>query len=74
MEVSNDKPAQIIFTNSAPLGRVGHRVAMSVCVSVILSVVLSAPSSAVFFEASYWPSGHMTRSRPLIGQPPPAPT
>ena len=25
-----------IFTNSAPLGRVGHRVAMSVCVSVCL--------------------------------------
>ena len=25
---------------------------------------LSAPSSAVFFEASHWPSGHMTRSRP----------
>ena len=23
-----------LFTNSAPLGRVGHRVAMSVCVSV----------------------------------------
>ena len=34
-----------IFTNSAPLGRVGHRVAMSVC----LSVCLSAPSGAVFF-------------------------
>ena len=26
-----------IFTNSAPLGRVGHRVAMSVCLSVCLS-------------------------------------
>ena len=24
----------------------------------------------VFFEASHWPSGHMTRSRPLIGRPP----
>ena len=58
-----------IFTNSAPLGRVGHRVAMSVCVSVCLF----APSGAVFFEASHWPSGHMTRSWPLIGQPPPAP-
>ena len=26
-----------------------------------------------FFEASHWPSDHMTRSRPLIGQPPPPP-
>ena len=25
----------------------------------------------VFFKASHWPSGHMTRSRPLIGQRPP---
>ena len=25
-------PFIVIFTNSAPLGRVGHRVAMSVCV------------------------------------------
>ena len=61
----------LIFTNSAPLGRVGHRVAMSVCVSVCLSVCVCAPSSAVFFEASHWPSGHMTRSWPLIGQPRP---
>ena len=30
----------VIFTNSAPLGRVGHRVAMSVCVCVCLSVCL----------------------------------
>ena len=49
-----------IFTNSAPLGRVGHRVAMSVCVSVVLCVCGSAPSGAVFFEASHWPSDHMT--------------
>ena len=34
-----------LFTNSAPLGRVGHRVAMSVCVCVCGSV----PSGAVFF-------------------------
>ena len=26
------------------------------------------PSHAIFFEASHWPSDHMTRSRPLIGQ------
>ena len=51
-----------ILTNSAPLGRVGPRVAMSVC----LCVCLSAPSSAVFFKASHWPSGHMIRSLPLI--------
>ena len=42
----------------------------SPCPCVCGSVCLSAPSSAVFFEASHWPSGHMTRSRPLIGQPP----
>ena len=39
--------SSVIFTNSAPLDPVGHRVAMSVC--------LSAPSGAVFFEASHWP-------------------
>ena len=38
-----------------------------------LSVCLFAPSNAFFYEASHWPSGHMTRSWPLIGQPPPAP-
>ena len=26
-----------------------------------------SPSHAIFFEASHWPSDHMTRSRPLIG-------
>ena len=31
---------------------------------------MSAPSGAVFSEASHWPSDHMIRSRPLIGQPP----
>ena len=34
-----------VFPNSAPLGRVGHRVAMSRCLSVCLFV----PSGAVFF-------------------------
>ena len=33
-------------------------------------VCLYVPSSAVFFKASHWPSDHMIRSRPLIGQPP----
>ena len=41
-----------------------HRVCLSVCVSVCLS-----PSHATFSEASHWSSDHMTRSRPLIGQP-----
>ena len=27
------------------------------------------PFSCNFFEASHWPSGHMIRSRPLIGRP-----
>ena len=52
----------VIFTNSAPLGRVGLKVAMSIC----LSVCVFAPTGAVFFEAFHWPSDHMTRSRPLI--------
>ena len=30
--------APTIFTNSAPLGRAGHRVAMSVCVSVFCAI------------------------------------
>ena len=55
----------LIFTNSAPLGRVGHRVGMS----VYLSGCLSAPSGAVFSEASHWPWDHMISSRPLIGPP-----
>ena len=38
-----------IFTNSAPMGRVGLGVAMSVCLWVCLCVCLFAPSSAVFF-------------------------
>ena len=37
----------------------------SQCPSVGLS-----PSHATFFKASHWPSGHMIRSRPLIGRPP----
>ena len=52
-----------IFKDSA-LGRFFHRVAMSVCQRICLS-----PSLAIFFEASHWPSGHMIRSRPLIGRP-----
>ena len=40
-----------VFTESAPLGRFSHRVAMSVCVSVYLC----APSRAVFFKACHWP-------------------
>ena len=47
-----------------PLGRVGLVVAMSVCVSVCL---WNVPFQCDFFRASHWPSGHMIRSRPLIG-------
>ena len=50
-----------IFKESA-LGRFFHRVAMSVYVSIYLS-----PFHVIYFEASHWPSGHMIRSRPLIG-------
>ena len=38
-----------------------------VCVSVYLFIYVF-PSNAIFIEASHWPSGHMIRSRPLIGQ------
>ena len=37
----------VIFTESAPLGWLSHKVAMSVCEDVCLSV----PSGAVFSEA-----------------------
>ena len=33
------------------------------------SVCVFVPFHAIFFEASHWPSDHMPRSRPLIGQP-----
>ena len=33
-ELERPKKVDLIFTNSAPLGRVGYRVAMSVCVFV----------------------------------------
>ena len=39
--------------------------AMSVCGCVCLRHWVH-----FFFEASHWPSDHMIRSRPLIGQPP----
>ena len=41
---------------------IDHRVAMSVCLYV--------PFHAIFFDSSHWPSGHMIRSRPLIGRTP----
>ena len=53
-----------------PLGRFDHRVTESVCAGrVCLRRVCLSPFHAFFFEASHWPSHHMTRSRPLIGQP-----
>ena len=42
-----------------------HHVSMCLCVCVFIYM---SPSHAFFFEASYWSSDHMTRSRPLIGQ------
>ena len=54
-----------IFKESA-LGRFFHRVAMSVYVFICFP----SPFHVIFFEASHWPSGHMIRSRPLIGRPP----
>ena len=30
-----------------------------------------SPPNAIYFEASHWPSGHMVRSSPHIGQHPP---
>ena len=61
----------IIFIQCLYTGRVlrAGRAAnnqLSRCLSVCVFV---CPFSCVFFEASHWPSGHMTRSRPLIGQP-----
>ena len=55
-------------------------VCMPVCVCVCLCVCAiesqgskggprGAKQSPIVFEASHWPSDHMTRSRPLIGQP-----
>ena len=55
-----------------PLGRFSHIVAMSVCLSVCLSLCLSPPH-AIFFQASHWPRGHMTRSQASCWSPSPHP-
>ena len=34
------------------------------------SATLLSPPNEIYFEASHWPSDHMSSSRPLIGQPP----
>ena len=83
-----EKPRHVtiimIFTNSAPLGRVGLGVAMSVVLSVCLSVCAiksqgskggprRAKQSPIVFEASHWSSDHMINSRPLFVQPHPTP-
>ena len=47
------------------LGRFFDRVTMCIYLSVCLSVTFLCN----FFEASHWPSGHLIRSRPLIGPP-----
>ena len=45
-----------IFTESAPLGRLKHRVAMSVHLSVCMFVcVFVCAIKCSFFKASYWP-------------------
>ena len=53
---------RLIFTNSAPLGRVSLVVAMSVLIYLV-------PFPWNFFEASHLPWDHMISSRPPIGQP-----
>ena len=50
---------ELIFTESAPLGRFSHRVAMSVC------VIVCAIGCNFFPEASHWPWDHMVSSRSL---------
>ena len=52
------------LTESALLGWLRHRVAMSVC------VWFCAIGCSFFFRASHWPWGHMISSKPLIGPPP----
>ena len=53
----------IIFTNSAPLGRVGHRVAMSVCVCVCLRHRVQFFLRPFIGPEVTWPD-----PRPLIGR------
>ena len=50
--------SDISFHRIGPLGRFGLVVAMCICLYVYMS-----PSHAIFFEASHWPTGHMTRSQ-----------
>ena len=47
-------------------------VSLYIYIYIYLSVHLST-FYVNFFEASHWPSGHMIRSRPLIGLHPPSP-
>jgi hypothetical protein len=65
LQRSQSHSVELIFTNSALWAEL---IRESTCPSVCLSVCVS-PSHAIFFEASDWSSDHMTRSRPLIGQP-----
>ena len=41
------------------------------CSSCNVCMYVRLQFSVYFCEASHWPSDHMLRSRPLIGQPPP---
>ena len=58
-----DNPDQMYFPQNRPLGRFFLLVAMSVYIYICLS-----PPHAICFDACYWPSDHMIRSRPLINQ------
>ena len=76
---SKDKKNVLGSHQLGTLGRVGQRVDMSVCVSDVpfpcnfFRGLLLALRSHDQIQASHWPSGHMIRSRPCIGWPPPPP-
>ena len=61
----NPGKSKDLFSKNRPLGWFCHRVAMSIYMSI-------CPLFHVFvFTASYWASGHLIRSRPLISRSPP---
>ena len=53
-----------VFSKNRPLA---DSFIESQCPLVCVYPKCLSPSHAIFFEASNWPSDHMTRSRPLIG-------
>ena len=62
----NIEPPFSLFSKNLPLA---DSFIESRCLSIYLSVYIYVPFHVIFFEASHWPSGHMIRSRPLIGRP-----